>query len=105
MYQKEQILFTIMLTMLKYHVIKYHKKTSQTPCLGTPSTMNDRPPRLHQALWSPHNSPHYEWLMRRSLILLGYDPSSKMSPKSHTTITVSTKGSENLLTYLAASHP
>ncbi|GBM19338.1 hypothetical protein AVEN_195978-1 [Araneus ventricosus] len=77
MYQREQILFTIMLTMVKSHVIKYHKKPSSHPFLAPGSSshlflapLNDRPPRLLRALWSPHNSSHYE----------------------HTTITVSTKG-------------
>ncbi|GBM81813.1 hypothetical protein AVEN_12919-1 [Araneus ventricosus] len=27
--------------------------------------MNDGPPRIHRTLWPPHNSPHYERLMRR----------------------------------------
>ncbi|GBM14219.1 hypothetical protein AVEN_167305-1 [Araneus ventricosus] len=65
MYQREQILFTIMLTMVKDHVIKYLKKTSHRPALEPGSTLNGRPPRFHRALWSPHNSPHYERLMRR----------------------------------------
>ncbi|GBM98992.1 hypothetical protein AVEN_45565-1 [Araneus ventricosus] len=50
--------------MVKDHAIKYHKKTSLRPALAPGSTSNDRPPRLHRALWSPHNSPHYERLMR-----------------------------------------
>ncbi|GBM41447.1 hypothetical protein AVEN_130919-1 [Araneus ventricosus] len=78
MYQREQILFTIMLTMIKDHVIKYHRKSSPLPALPPGSTVNDRPPRLHRTLWSPHNSPHYERLMRRPTILPGYDPSSEM---------------------------
>ncbi|GBM60463.1 hypothetical protein AVEN_117974-1 [Araneus ventricosus] len=74
MYQNEQILFTIMLTMVKGHVIKYHRKPPPLPALPPGSTVNDRPPRLHRTLWSPHNSPHYE----RLAILTGYDPSSEM---------------------------
>ncbi|GBO17538.1 hypothetical protein AVEN_219698-1 [Araneus ventricosus] len=97
MYQREQILFTIMLTMIKDHVIKYHKKTSPLPALAPWSTLNDWPPRLHRALWSPHNSPHHERLIRRPPILPGYDPSSEMGPKSHTTITVSTKAARTCL--------
>ncbi|GBL85423.1 hypothetical protein AVEN_34611-1 [Araneus ventricosus] len=42
-----------------------------------------------QALWPPHNtSSHYEQLMRRPPVLSGYDLSSEMDPKSHTTITI-----------------
>ncbi|GBM17998.1 hypothetical protein AVEN_238394-1 [Araneus ventricosus] len=93
MYQRERILFTIMFTMVKDHVIKYHKKTSPSPV----STLNDQPPRLHRALWSPYNSPHYERLMRRPPILPGYDPSSEVGPKSHSTITASTKGARTCL--------
>ncbi|GBO03319.1 hypothetical protein AVEN_42486-1 [Araneus ventricosus] len=80
------ILFTI---MVKYHVIKYHKKPSPRPALGPRPTLNDRPPRLHRALGPPHNSPHYELLMRRPVIGLG--------SKCHTTITVSTKGGRTCL--------
>ncbi|GBM20864.1 hypothetical protein AVEN_224111-1 [Araneus ventricosus] len=99
MYQRKHILLTIKLTMVKDYVIKYHKKSSHLPALTPGFTLNDRPPRLHRALWSPHNSPHYELLMRRLLILprYGYDPSTKMIPKSHTTITVSTKGARTCL--------
>ncbi|GBM27484.1 hypothetical protein AVEN_205270-1 [Araneus ventricosus] len=50
--------------------------------------LNDRPPRRHRAQWSPYNSPHYERLMRSSPVLPRYYPSSKMGPKSHTTITI-----------------
>ncbi|GBO05654.1 hypothetical protein AVEN_172526-1 [Araneus ventricosus] len=71
--------------MAKDHVIKCHKKTSLRPTLAPGSTLNDRSLRLHQALWSPHNSPHYIRLMRRPPILPGYDPSSEMGPKNHTT--------------------
>ncbi|GBL85948.1 hypothetical protein AVEN_174871-1 [Araneus ventricosus] len=82
MYQREQILFTIMLTMAKEdYMIKYHKKTSPRPSLAPGSTLNDRPPRLHWALWSPHNSPNYE----------------RYYSKRHTTITVSTKGARTCL--------
>ncbi|GBO11436.1 hypothetical protein AVEN_25178-1 [Araneus ventricosus] len=97
MYQRERILFTIMFTMVKDHVIKYHKKTSPRPALTPGSTLNDQPPRLHRALWSPHNSPHYERLMCRLPILPGCDPSSEVGPKSHTTITASTKGARTCL--------
>ncbi|GBM98529.1 hypothetical protein AVEN_53821-1 [Araneus ventricosus] len=88
--------------MVNDHVIKYHKKTSPLPALAPGSTLNEhrvyiRPPRLHRALWSPHNSPHYERLMRRPPILPGYDPSSEVGPKSHTTITASTKGARTCL--------
>ncbi|GBM77049.1 hypothetical protein AVEN_79060-1 [Araneus ventricosus] len=100
MYQREQILFTIMLTMVKGHVIKYHKKPPPHPSLVPGSTLNDRPPRL-RALRPPHNSSHYERLIRRPPILSGFDPSSEMGPKSHTTITVSTK--ERVLAYLCGS--
>ncbi|GBO26721.1 hypothetical protein AVEN_238191-1 [Araneus ventricosus] len=86
-----------MLTMVKVHVIKYHKKTSPCPALVPGSTLNDRPPRLHRALWSLHNSPHHERHIRRSPILPGYDPSSEMGPKSHITITVFTKGARTCL--------
>ncbi|GBN26476.1 hypothetical protein AVEN_201728-1 [Araneus ventricosus] len=93
MYQRVKILFTIMLTMVKVHVIKYHKKPSPRPALASGSTLNGRLPRLHRALWSPHNIPHYERLMRRPHPLLPrYELSSEMGPKSHTTITASTKG-------------
>ncbi|GBO11626.1 hypothetical protein AVEN_237823-1 [Araneus ventricosus] len=54
-----------MLTMVKDPVIKCHKKSSHRPALAPGSTLNDRQPRLHRALWSPHNSPHYERFMRR----------------------------------------
>ncbi|GBM37403.1 hypothetical protein AVEN_28353-1 [Araneus ventricosus] len=86
-----------MLTMIKGHVIKYHKKPSPHPSLAPGSILNERPQRLHPALWSPHNSSHYERLMRRPLILPGYDPSSEMGNKSHTTITVPTKGASTCL--------
>ncbi|GBN82305.1 hypothetical protein AVEN_146909-1 [Araneus ventricosus] len=46
-----------MLPMVKGHVIKYHKKPSPHPSLAPESTLNDRPPRLHRTLWSPHNNP------------------------------------------------
>ncbi|GBM16463.1 hypothetical protein AVEN_94949-1 [Araneus ventricosus] len=65
MYQREQILFAIMLTMVKDHVIKYHKKPSPRLALAPVFPLNDWPPRLHRPLWSPHNSPHYKQLMRR----------------------------------------
>ncbi|GBN62507.1 hypothetical protein AVEN_163860-1 [Araneus ventricosus] len=97
MYQREQILFTIMLTMVKDHMIKYHKKTSPRSALAPGSTLNDRLPRLHRALWFPHSSSHYERLMRRPPISPGYDPSSEMDPKSHTTITVSKKRARTCL--------
>ncbi|GBN34060.1 hypothetical protein AVEN_142670-1 [Araneus ventricosus] len=61
-----------MLTMAKDHVIKCHKKTSLRPTLAPGSTVNDWSLRLHQALWSPHNNPHYIRLMRRHPILSGY---------------------------------
>ncbi|GBM31388.1 hypothetical protein AVEN_99606-1 [Araneus ventricosus] len=41
MYQREQILFAIMLTMVKVHVIKYHKKTSPRPGLEPGFILND----------------------------------------------------------------
>ncbi|GBM94746.1 hypothetical protein AVEN_66040-1 [Araneus ventricosus] len=64
--------------------VEYHKKPSTRPALAPGFTLNDRPPRLHWALWSPRNSPHYKRLMRRLSILPGYDPSSEIDPKSHT---------------------
>ncbi|GBM13399.1 hypothetical protein AVEN_54408-1 [Araneus ventricosus] len=65
----------------------YHTNTpSSNPVLASESTLNDRPPRLHRALW-PRIIAHYERLMRRSLVLSGYDPSSE----SHTTITIPTR--------------
>ncbi|GBN48164.1 hypothetical protein AVEN_222054-1 [Araneus ventricosus] len=92
MYQREQVLFTIMLPMVKGHVIKYHKKPSPHPSLAPESTLNDRPPRLHRTLWSPHNNPITSGSCDDPPILQGHDPSSEMGAKSHTTITVSTKG-------------
>ncbi|GBN11905.1 hypothetical protein AVEN_263871-1 [Araneus ventricosus] len=83
--------------MVKDYVIKYHQKTSSRPALAHGSTLNDRPPRLYWALWSPHNIPHYKRLMGRPPILPGYDPSSEVDPKSHTTITASTKGARTYL--------
>ncbi|GBL72731.1 hypothetical protein AVEN_127964-1 [Araneus ventricosus] len=77
-------------------------KPSPRSALSSGSTLNDRPPRLHKALWHPHNSPHYERLMR---LHPGYDPSSEMSPKSHTTIAINHQDRENLRTYPAGSHP
>ncbi|GBM64635.1 hypothetical protein AVEN_91706-1 [Araneus ventricosus] len=88
MYQREQILLTIMSTMVNGHVIKYHKKPSPRPSLAPESTLNDRPPRLHRALWSPITSGTCD----DTPILPGYDPSSEIGLKHHTTITVSTKG-------------
>ncbi|GBN23039.1 hypothetical protein AVEN_269319-1 [Araneus ventricosus] len=104
MYQRVQFLFTIMLTMVKVHAIKYHKKPSPRPAFAPGSTLNGRLPRLHRALWSPHNSPITSGSCVDPPFLPGYDLSSEMGPKSHTTITASTKGSENLLTYPVASH-
>ncbi|GBM60989.1 hypothetical protein AVEN_199791-1 [Araneus ventricosus] len=83
--------------MVKDHVIKYYKETSHRPSLAPGSTLNDRPPRLHRAQWAPHNSPHYERLMRRPPILPGYGPSSDIGPKSHTTLTVYTNGARTCL--------
>ncbi|GBN59609.1 hypothetical protein AVEN_204831-1 [Araneus ventricosus] len=37
-----------MLTMVKDHVIKYHKKPSPRPDLAPRCTLNDRPPRIGQ---------------------------------------------------------
>ncbi|GBL85646.1 hypothetical protein AVEN_76774-1 [Araneus ventricosus] len=62
--------------MVKGHVIKYHKKTSPRPDLAPGSTLNDRPP-----MWSPHNSPHYERLVRRPPILLGTTSDVSFTPK------------------------
>ncbi|GBL90643.1 hypothetical protein AVEN_219312-1 [Araneus ventricosus] len=89
-----------MLTMVKGHVIKYHKKPSPHPFLAPGSSLNARLPRLHRALWSPHNIPHYERVMRRPPILPGYDPTSEMDPKNHITITASTKGARTCLLIL-----
>ncbi|GBM84517.1 hypothetical protein AVEN_246177-1 [Araneus ventricosus] len=49
--------------------------------------MKDRPPRQHsQALRPPHYNPHCERFMKRLPVLPGYDLSSEMGLKSHTTI-------------------
>ncbi|GBL96389.1 hypothetical protein AVEN_43710-1 [Araneus ventricosus] len=68
-----------------------NRKQASFPALASGSTLNDRLPRLHRVLWPLHNSPHYERLMRRPPVLPGYDPSSEMGPKSHTTITAPTR--------------
>ncbi|GBL88012.1 hypothetical protein AVEN_133682-1 [Araneus ventricosus] len=75
-----------MLTIVKGHAIKYPKKLSSHLFLAPGSTLNDRPPQLLRALWPPHNSSHYERLMRRPPILPGFDPSAEIIPKNHTTI-------------------
>ncbi|GBL94320.1 hypothetical protein AVEN_16834-1 [Araneus ventricosus] len=59
--------------------------------------MNARPPRLHLALWLPHNSPHHERLIRPPPVLTAHYPSSEMSPKSHTTTTVPTREARTCL--------
>ncbi|GBN00976.1 hypothetical protein AVEN_223698-1 [Araneus ventricosus] len=46
-----------------------------------------------QALRLLHNSSHYDLFMRRPPVLLGYDLSSEMGPKSYTTIAILTKES------------
>ncbi|GBO30659.1 hypothetical protein AVEN_252713-1 [Araneus ventricosus] len=83
--------------MVKDYMIQYHKKTSPRTALARGSTLNDRLPRRHRALWFPHSSCHYERLMRRRPISPGYDPSSEMGPKGHITITVSKKGARTCL--------
>ncbi|GBM37459.1 hypothetical protein AVEN_263137-1 [Araneus ventricosus] len=51
--------------------------------------MKNWPPRQHsQALRFLHYSPHYERFMQQTPVLPGYDLSSEMGPKSHTTIIV-----------------
>ncbi|GBN43836.1 hypothetical protein AVEN_137872-1 [Araneus ventricosus] len=59
------------------------------PCLSIRVT-TERPAAAtdSQALWFLHNSPHYERLMQQHTFLTGYDPSSEVDPKSHTTIIV-----------------
>ncbi|GBO22081.1 hypothetical protein AVEN_2152-1 [Araneus ventricosus] len=60
--------------------------------------MEDRPPRQHsQALRFLHYSPHYERLMQQPPGLPGYDLSSEMSPKSHTTIIAPSGWRERLI--------
>ncbi|GBM78987.1 hypothetical protein AVEN_226346-1 [Araneus ventricosus] len=74
-----------------YSQILKHKppRTSPRPALTSGSTMNDRPPRQHsQALRFLHYSPYYKRFMQQPLVLPGYDLSSEMDPKSHTTIIV-----------------
>ncbi|GBN21488.1 hypothetical protein AVEN_36767-1 [Araneus ventricosus] len=73
-------------------LLVYHnrKKPSPRPALTTGSTLNDRQPRLHRALCSPHNNSHYQHPLPTTPVLLGYDPSSEMDPKSHTTIAIPT---------------
>ncbi|GBM48118.1 hypothetical protein AVEN_116834-1 [Araneus ventricosus] len=44
-----------------------------------------------QALWFLHNSPHYERFMQQPPVLQGYDLSSEMDPKRHTTIIAPTR--------------
>ncbi|GBM98125.1 hypothetical protein AVEN_229768-1 [Araneus ventricosus] len=64
------------------------------------STLNDRPPRLHRALWSPITSGSCD----DPPILPFDDPSSEIGPKSHTTtITVFAKASEFVLANLCGS--
>ncbi|GBM92037.1 hypothetical protein AVEN_5498-1 [Araneus ventricosus] len=42
-----------------------HKKSPPRPSLASGSTLNDRLPRLHRALWPQQNSPDYERLVKR----------------------------------------
>ncbi|GBN67601.1 hypothetical protein AVEN_105655-1 [Araneus ventricosus] len=57
--------------------------------LPLPTTRFPKPFRqAFSAIWD--DSPHYERLMRPSPVLPGYDPSSEMGPKNHTTISVPT---------------
>ncbi|GBM21422.1 hypothetical protein AVEN_147904-1 [Araneus ventricosus] len=83
--------------MVKDHAIKYHKKLSSRPALAPGSTLNDRPPRLHRALWSLHNSPPLRAAHVTTLPFYGVRPVIGDGPKSHTTITISSKGARTCL--------
>ncbi|GBM80350.1 hypothetical protein AVEN_171869-1 [Araneus ventricosus] len=81
-----------------------HKKLSPRPALASGSTVNDRPPRLHRALWPPHKYPHHERLMRRPLYYRGKIRHRRWALTATPPLLYPPR-SENLLTYMAASHP
>ncbi|GBM50377.1 hypothetical protein AVEN_128999-1 [Araneus ventricosus] len=64
--------------------------------------MEDRTPRQHsQAPRYLHYSPHYKRLIQKPTVLPGYERTSEMVPKTHTTIIVPSDWRES--TYLYGS--